>query len=153
MIGLLVCQYNLSTTSYIAEKRMPSDHGLNTKSEELIILSMCRKRWQVLQVDSESGRLTYPIIVMDIISSWNKPEFVMPERFLDYGYYMILYTLTMFGKVLMYTTIMLLLYSSHYPNLYNKFNKNRCSGTSDLTYHSQNYLCALPTFVHYMFFV
>lgn len=60
-----------------------------------------RKRWQILHVDEMNGRVTNQVVIMNIITSWNKSELVIPKRFLQYGYYMALFTITMWGEWLL----------------------------------------------------
>ena len=57
-----------------------------------------RKRWQIYHADPETGQLGKPVSVMNIIDSWDATDLAIPKRFLDYGVYMLVYTITMVGK-------------------------------------------------------
>lgn len=57
-----------------------------------------RKRWQIYGVNEETGMTELAVIVMNIIPTWNKPELIIPKAFLNYGYFKLVYTLTMHGK-------------------------------------------------------
>lgn len=51
-----------------------------------------------MRVDEVTGQVTTAVVIIDVISSWNKSELVIPKRFLAYGFYKAIYTLTMWGE-------------------------------------------------------
>ncbi|XP_069977559.1 polycystin family receptor for egg jelly [Penaeus vannamei] len=65
------------------------------------VTSKTKKRWQIYHVDATTGATMQPVIIMNIITSWNKPEISIPKIFLTYGYYVLTYSLTMWDPAVL----------------------------------------------------
>ncbi|XP_071550539.1 uncharacterized protein [Panulirus ornatus] len=54
-----------------------------------------KMRWQIANVSNVTGDLVAPVFVRERLSSWNLPILTIPARFLSYGYYQLIFTITM----------------------------------------------------------
>lgn len=62
----------------------------------LLILT-CRKQWEIYHADPITAAYMEAIPIMNIWTSWDAPQLVIPQHTLDYGFYLATYTVTMWG--------------------------------------------------------
>ncbi|XP_042202975.1 uncharacterized protein LOC121853101 [Homarus americanus] len=54
-----------------------------------------RMWWRVMEVDSLMGETLRELTVREVVPSWNISQFTIPARFLPYGYYKLVFLITM----------------------------------------------------------
>ncbi|XP_064093787.1 uncharacterized protein LOC135206294 [Macrobrachium nipponense] len=59
------------------------------------VTSMTKKSWQIYRLDESLGELRTPVADVNKIPSASMSQLTIPSHFLDYGFYQVFYTLTM----------------------------------------------------------